>query len=84
MQKVKLVAVGDGPVGKSCLLLTYRDGKFPNLFLPTVFDSYSKDVQFNNETISVMMFDTGGQVNANSVKYALSLMGDIRALNADI
>ena len=42
---LKLVVVGDGAVGKTCLLYSYANNEFPEGYEPTVLESY--DVQFN-------------------------------------
>lgn len=36
LRPLKITAVGDGMVGKTCLLITYTSKRFPTEYVPTV------------------------------------------------
>jgi small GTP-binding protein len=62
MQRVKLVVVGDGAVGKSNLLVSYCTNKFHSVYAPTVFEKYSVQLIVDGTILSIEMLDTAGHV----------------------
>jgi small GTP-binding protein len=58
---VKLVVVGDGAVGKTTLLMRYRENKFPDKYVPTVFENYYKPVTYKGVNVNFGLWDTAGQ-----------------------
>jgi len=60
-RRAKVVIVGDGAVGKTCLFITYTTGDFPKEYVPTVFDNYTHKTTFKEEPFLLHMWDTAGQ-----------------------
>merc|ERR1712001_106414 len=58
---LKVVIIGDGAVGKTALMVRYRDGEFPNEYIPTVFEMNTKNVEVAGEQFELRLWDTAGQ-----------------------
>ena len=47
----KLVVVGDGACGKTCLLIVFSKDEFPGVYVPTVFENYVADIDIDGECV---------------------------------
>ncbi|XP_057297227.1 ras-like GTP-binding protein RHO [Hydractinia symbiolongicarpus] len=57
----KLVVVGDGACGKSCLLFVFSRDQFPKVYVPTVFENYVTDIEVDGKQVELTLWDTAGQ-----------------------
>lgn len=48
----KLVIVGDGACGKTCLLIVFSKDQFPEVYVPTVFENYIADIEVDGKQVS--------------------------------
>ena len=57
----KLVIVGDGACGKTCLLIVFSKDQFPEVYVPTVFENYVADIEVDSRQVELALWDTAGQ-----------------------
>jgi len=68
-QSAKCVVVGDGAVGKTCLLATYSKDEFPSEYVPTVFDNYETAVMIEGVCYNLNLWDTAGQEEYDKLRH---------------
>lgn len=64
----KCVVVGDGNVGKTCLMKTFVDNAFPETYIPTVYDNYTAMMKFEDRVVNLGLWDTAGQADYDRLR----------------
>ncbi|XP_060077823.1 rho-related protein racA-like [Ylistrum balloti] len=79
MRKIKLITVGDHAVGKTCLLLSYTTQRYPQGYIPTLFDTYVTAVEVGETWIDVELNDTLGNCDEDyeRLRPLLYINGDV-------
>lgn len=60
----KLVIVGDGACGKTCLLFAFTKDEFPDKYIPTVFENYVSDIEVDGKLVELALWDTAGEIHS--------------------
>lgn len=60
LRPLKIVIVGDGMVGKTCLLITYTRNEFPQEYVPTVFENHQCNISVDGKNFALTLWDTAG------------------------
>ena len=66
--KVKMVFVGDPSVGKTCLIKTYVEKKFPDNVPVSLYDVYEAKCTVGQSQVSLEINDTAGQYDMQHVR----------------
>eukprot|EP01118_Nematostelium_gracile_P015675 TRINITY_DN6323_c0_g1_i1.p1 TRINITY_DN6323_c0_g1~~TRINITY_DN6323_c0_g1_i1.p1 ORF type:complete len:245 (-),score=76.61 TRINITY_DN6323_c0_g1_i1:184-918(-) len=65
---IKVALVGDGTVGKTCLLMSYICQAFLEDYIPTMFDNFSAIEEVDGELLNVILWDTAGQEDYETIR----------------
>jgi len=65
---MKVALVGDGTVGKTCMLMSYVCQAFMEDYIPTMFDNFSAIEEIDGELVNVILWDTAGQEDYETIR----------------
>ena len=78
MSRYKCIIIGDGNSGKSSLIMTYKEGEYPEVYVPTVFEAYVQNITLeDNQQVELTLYDTAGQKDLDQIR-------SISYCNADV
>ena len=65
---IKCVVVGDGTVGKTCMLSSYICDRFPTEYIPTVLNHNSLEIMMDGTNINLNLWDSAGQEDYDRIR----------------
>lgn len=66
----KILVLGSPGVGKSAMIMRFKDDIFLDYYDPTIQTTYKKTLQFNNESIELELIDIDGQTEYTIFSYS--------------
>ncbi|KAI7105883.1 Ras-like [Hortaea werneckii] len=83
LREYKLVVVGGGGVGKSCLTIQLIQSHFVDEYDPTIEDSYRKQCVIDDEVALLDVLDTAGQEEYSAMREQYMRTGEGFLLDRD-
>jgi small GTP-binding protein len=74
---IKCGIVGDGTVGKTTLLVSYTARAFMDDYVPTLFDNFSAIEEVDGQCINMILWDTAGQEDYQTLRTTMYKNTDI-------
>lgn len=68
-EKLSILSLGDGAVGKSSIIRRWVQQDFEQNYVPTIEELLSKTIKIDGEMYRVEITDTAGQEEFNQIKY---------------
>ena len=63
VDRLKIVAIGDDAVGKTCLLIRFGAQTYPHIYVPTVYENRVVEHSVvDGVPCEIALWDTGGRV----------------------
>jgi len=76
METIRLVLMGSGGVGKSCVTLRFVQDTFVTTYDPTIEDSYRRQFQVDDQQLMLEILDTAGTEQFTSMRDLYTKSGD--------
>ncbi|KAM6493709.1 P-loop containing nucleoside triphosphate hydrolase protein [Amanita muscaria] len=72
-----LVIVGDDACGKTCLLIAFAKGTYPEKYVPRAFDNYVADVEVDGKHVDLGLWDSSGTGGYNRLRELIYQKADV-------
>ena len=81
MEGVKEVTLGDGAVGKTCMLISYTTDSFPTEYVPTVFGTLVDNFEGSGLRSLSLFLITSNEFESHTDNYQANVMIDGRPIS---
>jgi len=68
MTTIKIATIGDGSVGKTCLIQRFVYNTFSGDYQASTYDVYTKDLVYDDKNYRLEICDLGGQDDAKATR----------------